>query len=48
MKILYLQSVIEGVDPSKIGGIGFDATCSTVVLDEKCHPITVSSEGKFR
>jgi D-ribulokinase len=31
--------------PEAIGGIGFDATCSLVVLDEKSRPVTVSRSG---
>jgi ribulose kinase len=32
----------SGVDPSSVKGIGFDATCSLVVLDESDKPVSVS------
>jgi FGGY-family pentulose kinase len=35
----------ESVDPSRIRGIGFDATCSLVVLDGSDRPISVSPSG---
>jgi D-ribulokinase len=34
--------------PSAIRGIGFDATCSLVVLDAAANPITVSASGDER
>jgi D-ribulokinase len=34
--------------PSAIKGIGFDATCSLVVLDAAANPITVSASGDER
>jgi len=34
-----------GVSPKDIKGIGFDATCSLVVLDDKDKPLTVSPDG---
>lgn len=40
------QAVHEsGVAPEAIIGIGFDATCSLVVLDRDDNPITVSPDG---
>ncbi|MCC9608950.1 FGGY-family carbohydrate kinase [Blastopirellula sp. JC732] len=33
------------VDPAKIRGIGFDATCSLVVTDAEGRPVTVSPDG---
>jgi len=33
------------LQPSAIGGIGFDATCSLVVLDAEAKPLTVSKSG---
>ncbi|HEY9010717.1 MAG TPA: FGGY-family carbohydrate kinase [Devosia sp.] len=40
-----LAIVAAGVDPRSIAGIGFDATCSLVVLGEGGIPISVSSTG---
>lgn len=37
-----------GVDPSDVQGIGFDATCSLVVLDPHGRPISVSPSGDNR
>src|SRR5712672_4489449 len=34
--------------PSAIKGIGFDATCSLVVLDGNANPLTVSTSGEAR
>ncbi len=34
------------VDPIAVRGIGFDATCSLVVLDEEDRPVSVSPTGK--
>ncbi|MEL6820059.1 MAG: FGGY-family carbohydrate kinase [Pseudomonadota bacterium] len=36
---------LSGVQPNSIGGIGFDATCSLVVLDQKGRPLSVSQSG---
>jgi D-ribulokinase len=33
------------LSPSTVGGIGFDATCSLVVLDVAAEPLTVSPSG---
>lgn len=33
------------IDPAKIVGIGFDATCSLVVADAEGRPVTVSPDG---
>ena len=38
----------EKIDPRAIAGIGFDATCSLVVLDEHDRPVTVSPTGDDR
>ncbi len=35
-----------GVRPAEVAGIGFDATCSLVVLDAEDRPVTVSSTGR--
>ena len=34
-----------GVAPEQVQGLGFDATCSLVVLDGGCQPLTVSPTG---
>src|SRR6202163_2321818 len=34
--------------PSAVKGIGFDATCSLVVLDVDANPLTVSTSGEQR
>ncbi|UQR66342.1 FGGY-family carbohydrate kinase [Bradyrhizobium sp. C-145] len=34
-----------GITPDGVGGIGFDATCSLVVLDRQGEPLTVSGSG---
>jgi len=40
-----LQMVTERIDVSMIRGIGFDATCSLVVLDKHFMPVSVSLTG---
>ncbi|XP_033861615.3 FGGY carbohydrate kinase domain-containing protein isoform X1 [Acipenser ruthenus] len=40
------RRVTQGVDPSRIRGIGFDATCSLVVLDKSFQPLPVNSNGE--
>ncbi|XP_041127166.1 FGGY carbohydrate kinase domain-containing protein [Polyodon spathula] len=40
------RRVTQGVDPSQIRGIGFDATCSLVVLDKSFQPLPVNSNGE--
>lgn len=37
------QNVISGVNPDQIRGIGFDATCSLVVLDKNGYSISAST-----
>jgi D-ribulokinase len=37
-----------GLPPSAVRGIGFDATCSLVVLDTAAEPLTVSPSGDAR
>ena len=34
-----------GIDPAEVAGIGFDATCSLVVLGQGGQPLTVSASG---
>ena len=38
--------ICSNVDVSRVLGIGFDATCSLVVLDEDFRPLSVSPSGK--
>lgn len=38
----------SGVEPSRVAGIGFDATCSLVVRDRQGAPLTVSTGGEAR
>lgn len=42
---VYSQEVVRGVDASQIRGLGFDATCSLVVVDKQFQPLAVNSEG---
>ena len=37
-----------GLRPALVKGIGFDATCSLVVLDRSCDPLSVSTSGDRR
>ncbi|KAG2461217.1 HOOK1 protein, partial [Polypterus senegalus] len=38
------QKVMQGVDAREIRGIGFDATCSLVVLDKDFQPLAVNAQ----
>ncbi|XP_030607925.1 FGGY carbohydrate kinase domain-containing protein [Archocentrus centrarchus] len=40
-----VKKVTQGVEKSQIRGIGFDATCSLVVLDQSFQPVPVSQDG---
>ena len=40
--------VEAAIPPSAVKGLGFDATCSLVVLDAGANPLTVSSSGDDR
>ncbi|XP_050162520.1 FGGY carbohydrate kinase domain-containing protein isoform X2 [Myiozetetes cayanensis] len=40
------KKVVCGVDAAQIRGIGFDATCSLVVLDKQFQPLAVNCEGQ--
>lgn len=40
------QKIVQGIDLSQIRGLGFDATCSLVVLDKQFHPLPVNQEGR--
>ncbi|XP_058437494.1 FGGY carbohydrate kinase domain-containing protein isoform X4 [Marmota monax] len=37
--------VVQGIDLNQIRGLGFDATCSLVVLDKRFRPLPVNHEG---
>uniref|UniRef100_A0A8C9B9B5 FGGY carbohydrate kinase domain-containing protein n=1 Tax=Phocoena sinus TaxID=42100 RepID=A0A8C9B9B5_PHOSS len=39
------NKVVQGIDLNQIRGLGFDATCSLVVLDKQFHPLPVNHEG---
>lgn len=43
---VYFQEVVHGVDARQIRGLGFDATCSLVVVDKQFQPLAVNSEGR--
>ena len=36
----------SGINPTLVRGIGFDATCSLVALDETGQPVSVSPTGR--
>ncbi|KAI2517335.1 FGGY carbohydrate kinase domain containing [Homo sapiens] len=38
------KKVVQGIDLNQIRGLGFDATCSLVVLDKQFHPLPVNQE----
>uniref|UniRef100_A0A8B9TQ36 FGGY carbohydrate kinase domain-containing protein n=1 Tax=Anas platyrhynchos TaxID=8839 RepID=A0A8B9TQ36_ANAPL len=40
------KKVVCGIDASQIRGVGFDATCSLVVVDKQFQPLAVNSEGQ--
>lgn len=42
-----LQRVTQGVARSQVRGVGFDATCSLVVLDQNFQPLPVTQDGKI-
>ncbi|XP_074237005.1 FGGY carbohydrate kinase domain-containing protein isoform X1 [Saimiri boliviensis] len=42
------KKVVQGIDLNQIRGLGFDATCSLVVLDKQFHPLPVNHEGDSR
>ncbi|XP_059056974.1 FGGY carbohydrate kinase domain-containing protein [Achroia grisella] len=43
--IFVIKNVIEDVSAANIKGIGFDATCSLVVLDKNGNPVAVSNSN---
>ncbi|XP_034509292.1 FGGY carbohydrate kinase domain-containing protein isoform X4 [Ailuropoda melanoleuca] len=40
------KQVVQGIDVNQIRGLGFDATCSLVVLDKQFRPLPVNHEGQ--
>ncbi|XP_053185371.1 FGGY carbohydrate kinase domain-containing protein [Scomber japonicus] len=40
-----VKKVTQGVERSQVRGIGFDATCSLVVLDQSFQPVPVNQDG---
>lgn len=40
-----VRTVVAGVDPERVAGIGFDAACSLVVLDEAMQPLAIGPSG---
>lgn len=46
MLINLFQEVTQGVERSHVRGVGFDATCSLVVLDQSFRPVAVNEDGK--
>ncbi|XP_069498176.1 FGGY carbohydrate kinase domain-containing protein isoform X2 [Ambystoma mexicanum] len=40
------KKVVHGVNARQIRGLGFDATCSLVVLNEQFEPLAVNHEGE--
>ncbi|XP_040534498.1 FGGY carbohydrate kinase domain-containing protein isoform X13 [Gallus gallus] len=40
------KKVVCGVDARQIRGVGFDATCSLVVVDKQFQPLAVNSQGQ--
>ncbi|KAJ0059143.1 hypothetical protein NL108_008574 [Boleophthalmus pectinirostris] len=42
---IVIQRVVTGVERSQVRGIGFDATCSLVVLDQCFQPVSVCHSG---
>ena len=37
----------SGAEPASVTGVGFDATCSLVVLDTDLRPLSVSPDGEL-
>ncbi|XP_039175847.1 FGGY carbohydrate kinase domain-containing protein isoform X1 [Crotalus tigris] len=42
------KKITQGINISQIRGLGFDATCSLVVLDSHFNPLAVNSEGEHK
>ncbi|KAM4605033.1 FGGY carbohydrate kinase domain-containing protein [Polymixia lowei] len=43
-----VKRVTQSVEKSQVRGIGFDATCSLVVLDQSFQPVPVNQDGERR
>lgn len=43
---IVVKKVTHGVERSQVRGLGFDATCSLVVLDQSFKPVPVTQEGE--
>ncbi|MDQ1081930.1 FGGY-family carbohydrate kinase [Pseudoroseomonas cervicalis] len=41
-----LRGALRGLGPVRVLGLGFDATCSLVVLDAEFRPVSISPEGE--
>ncbi|CAK8675904.1 unnamed protein product [Clavelina lepadiformis] len=41
-----IKKIIQGITPDCVRGIGFDATCSLVVLDDNYNPVSISPDEK--
>uniref|UniRef100_UPI003AAC4415 FGGY carbohydrate kinase domain-containing protein n=1 Tax=Centroberyx gerrardi TaxID=166262 RepID=UPI003AAC4415 len=41
-----VQRVTQSVERSQVRGVGFDATCSLVVLDQNFQPVPVNQDGE--
>lgn len=44
--VYLFQKVTHGVERSCVRGVGFDATCSLVVLDQSFQPVSVTQDGE--
>ncbi|XP_071347148.1 FGGY carbohydrate kinase domain-containing protein isoform X1 [Trachinotus anak] len=40
-----VKRVTQGVERNQVRGVGFDATCSLVVLDQSFQPVSVNQDG---
>lgn len=41
-----LRDIVRDIDVGQVHGIGFDATCSLVVLNAAFEPVTVNHKGE--
>lgn len=44
--VYLFQKVTQGVERNQVCGVGFDATCSLVVLDQSFQPVPVNQDGE--